>query len=413
MDFPFFHVFFLEELEKCGYYGIIRFIPIIYQPSRLRADMASQKRKNGGRLEARVAPAYERVYEKLRHLISGSDIGEGQFLPSEARLASDLDTNKCTLRQALLMLKNDGCLVSVPSKGWRLSSKSGFGTSGSARKDAVVLLLGPASGPSTLTLRAAKRELESSGRIVDLEILSDFEFEASLGSPAFAKEKNFSSALVFSDIALPSAFVAALRKLGRRIVCAGHQKQASEYECVATDNAYSSRLIIDSLLSRSVKKVAFIGDFGTDAKIPSFRTRRLSLSDCASESGIAYSECLLEYNSLLSLPNRAKLGAFLSSESDSRDGLGLVFSNEGIAFEAIGVLDLFMERFSGLNISYYGSRSRLKVLGAMEKKIRVTAVEEDWEEIGLRSAEQLILLDRNPGKKSGLQLVKSFIDEKS
>lgn len=70
------------------------------------------KRKKGDK-----TPLYIHIYEKLFHLIETNYFKLGEKLPSENTLAKKLGVSRSSLRQALLILQEDGIIHNVQGKG--------------------------------------------------------------------------------------------------------------------------------------------------------------------------------------------------------------------------------------------------------------------------------------------------------
>ena len=62
-------------------------------------------------------PLYVRIYEQLFHLIESSYFKHGEKLPGENGLAKALGVSRPSLRQALLILQEDGIIYNVQGKG--------------------------------------------------------------------------------------------------------------------------------------------------------------------------------------------------------------------------------------------------------------------------------------------------------
>lgn len=62
-------------------------------------------------------PLYVHIYEQLFHLIESNYFKHGEKLPGENTLAKKLGVSRATLRQALLILQEDGIIHNVQGKG--------------------------------------------------------------------------------------------------------------------------------------------------------------------------------------------------------------------------------------------------------------------------------------------------------
>lgn len=62
----------------------------------------------------------EQIAVRLRHAILGGELEEGEVLPSEKAMASQFETNRVSLRQALQLLKADGLIEGGQGKSWRV-----------------------------------------------------------------------------------------------------------------------------------------------------------------------------------------------------------------------------------------------------------------------------------------------------
>lgn len=62
-------------------------------------------------------PLYVRIYEQLFHLIETNYFKEGEKLPGEHTLSNELGVSRSTVRQALLILQEDGIIHNVQGKG--------------------------------------------------------------------------------------------------------------------------------------------------------------------------------------------------------------------------------------------------------------------------------------------------------
>lgn len=70
---------------------------------------------------------YQAAAEKLRARIRAGDFGTGPdaWLPSEKRLAEELDVHPLTARKALLVLANEGLIETLPRRGSRVRQPRG------------------------------------------------------------------------------------------------------------------------------------------------------------------------------------------------------------------------------------------------------------------------------------------------
>ena len=62
-------------------------------------------------------PLYVRIYEQLFQLIEANYFKEGEKLPGEHTLAKELGVSRSSIRQALLILQEDGIIHNVQGKG--------------------------------------------------------------------------------------------------------------------------------------------------------------------------------------------------------------------------------------------------------------------------------------------------------
>ncbi len=62
-------------------------------------------------------PLYVHIYEQLFHLIESNYFKQGEKLPGENSLAKELGVSRASLRQALLILQEDGIINNVQGKG--------------------------------------------------------------------------------------------------------------------------------------------------------------------------------------------------------------------------------------------------------------------------------------------------------
>lgn len=62
-------------------------------------------------------PLYVHIYEQLFHLIESNYFKHGEKLPGENSLAKELGVSRASLRQALLILQEDGIIHNVQGKG--------------------------------------------------------------------------------------------------------------------------------------------------------------------------------------------------------------------------------------------------------------------------------------------------------
>ncbi len=66
--------------------------------------------------------ARDRIASTLRDRIAGGELPSGGPLPSETSLRKEFGVSRGTVRTALLLLKESGVIVSVPSRGWYVQS---------------------------------------------------------------------------------------------------------------------------------------------------------------------------------------------------------------------------------------------------------------------------------------------------
>lgn len=66
---------------------------------------------------------HERIYSRLRKVISSAGIGVGQKLPTESDLCQQFNVSRITVRHALNRLSNDGLISRTPRRGTIVRSK--------------------------------------------------------------------------------------------------------------------------------------------------------------------------------------------------------------------------------------------------------------------------------------------------
>ena len=67
--------------------------------------------------EKRGLPKYVEVYNRILKLISDGTYPEGGKLPTENELSAELNVSRMTLRQSLLLLKEDGIIETIQGSG--------------------------------------------------------------------------------------------------------------------------------------------------------------------------------------------------------------------------------------------------------------------------------------------------------
>src|SRR2546423_2167744 len=72
----------------------------------------------------RVARAYEQLAEALRESINAGILGEGDRLPSEARIAEQAGVSRSTVREALRMLQEAGLIERASPKVMVVSAQN-------------------------------------------------------------------------------------------------------------------------------------------------------------------------------------------------------------------------------------------------------------------------------------------------
>ena len=76
------------------------------------------------------APKFVLVYEKLYQMITNGDFLSGDKLPSELELSKELKVSRGTLRQALLLLQEDGFIINKRGLGSYVVEKTKIGYTG-------------------------------------------------------------------------------------------------------------------------------------------------------------------------------------------------------------------------------------------------------------------------------------------
>ena len=85
------------------------------KPDEVQNTQAKEERRLMGGYKR--TPAYVAVYNRLRALLDNRTFPVGSRLPTEPKLATMLDTNRETLRQALALLREDELIQTVRGSG--------------------------------------------------------------------------------------------------------------------------------------------------------------------------------------------------------------------------------------------------------------------------------------------------------
>lgn len=66
-------------------------------------------------------PAFVGVYDRLRELIRRDDLGPGEALPSDSELSGELSVSRELIREALLLLVEDGHVTRQKDRRWHVA----------------------------------------------------------------------------------------------------------------------------------------------------------------------------------------------------------------------------------------------------------------------------------------------------
>ncbi len=352
-------------------------------------------------------PVYRRIHAEIRGLIMRGEFTVGSLLPSEAKLAAIYRINKCTLRQALSLLRDDGMLRAIPSRGWEILASQP--RKALPRQAQAVFMLGPATDSAALAFQAAKRAFVAAGIKADYELHPWDRVEQSLVSSDIHLPE-MGAVLVFSDAVLPNAFVSRVLSRGLHLVDLALQQQASEYDTVATDNAWSGEILLDRLGTAGCRRLLYVANPDAEARLPSFRARHQGLAAAAGQRGLAFAEAMLPVNSL-QLPECEAAFMQVVQRLRARDSMpdAMVFAVDSLAFDAVGVLrrhGLDPERFQ---FATYGMSRSPELFQAMGYGCPIPYVEENWPEIGTIAAEVALARMNGATYAPRLTLVKSFL----
>jgi DNA-binding transcriptional regulator YhcF (GntR family) len=354
-------------------------------------------------------PAYRRIFEELRALILAQEFPAGSFLPSEAKMAAIYETNKCTLRQALSLLREEGMVQTIPSRGWEVIAHQPAKAKVKAKVAQTVLMLGPAANSTALTLQAAKRTLIKAGVKAECELLPVVNLQQWLtGQPDHLPDVG--AVVVFCDARLPESFVARVASRGLPLVCAALQQQAAEYDTVATDNGWSSAILLDHLVRQGSRRILYVTNPNIVNRLPSFHARHVGFIEGVRRRELMVEEVFLPVNSL-ELPDCEKI--FLSA-MDRLAAAGtlpdaLVFSSDNLAFCAVSILrrhGLDPEQFQ---LATYGMNQTAEMFAHIGYARPIPYVEESWAEIGTIAAEMALARMNGAVSLPRLTLVKSFL----
>lgn len=352
-------------------------------------------------------PVYRRIHAEIRDLVMRGEFAVGSLLPSEAKLAAIYRTNKCTLRQALSLLRDDGMLRAIPSRGWEILAAQP--RKALPRQAQAVLMLGPASNAAALAFQAAKRAFAAAGIMAEYELHAWERADQTLASSDIPLPEA-GAVLVFSDAILPDAFVSRVLSRSLHLVDLALQQQAGEYDTVATDNGWSGEILVERLGAAGCRRLLYVANADIESHLPSFRVRHQGLAAAAGQRGLAFAEAMMPVNSL-QLPDceEAFMRAVDRLRSEGRLPDAMVFAVDNLAFAAVGILrrhGLDPEQFQ---FATYGMNQSPELFQAMGYGRPIPYVEENWPEIGMLAAE--IAMARMDGASYAphLTLVKSFL----
>ena len=354
-------------------------------------------------------PAYRRIFEEIRTLILAREFPAGSFLPSEAKLTAIYETNKCTLRQALSLLREEGMVQAIPSRGWEVIANRPAKAKVKARATQTVFMLGPAANPAALTLQAAKHTLTKAGVKAECELLPVVNLQQWLTDMP-VHFPDIGAVIVFCDACLPESFVTRVMSRNLPLVCVALQQQAAEHDTVATDNGWSSEILLDYLVHRGSRRFLYVTNRDIVNRLPSFHARHIGFIEGVQRRELAVDDVFLSVNSL-ELPDCEK--AFLSA----MDGLAaagtlpdtLVFSSDSLAFYAVAILRRHGFDPEQFQLATYGMNQTAEMFAHMGYARPVPYVEENWAEIGTIAAEMTLARMNGAASTPRLTLVKSFL----
>ncbi|MEM6461235.1 MAG: GntR family transcriptional regulator [Pseudomonadota bacterium] len=188
---------------------------------------------------------WSEIYRDLKRQIATKEIAAGTLLPTQAKLAEDLNTSRHTIRRALRKLHNDGLILSWQGKGavvagrlltFQINEKTRFATHMRMRGHDVKVKMLKATKKRRLTQRVAEfLELSESDSVAFGEFMHYVD-----GSPTAIGRHYFNSSR-FPDILLQFPAAPSVPEAFRRVGVPDYfrastlveVRKPTSYECLA------------------------------------------------------------------------------------------------------------------------------------------------------------------------------------
>lgn len=322
----------------------------------------------------------------------------GSALPSENEISGNFKTNRCTLRQALSLLKDEGLIRPIPRIGWEVVSNTPSSRPAGVHESALVISTRffPMGSVEGCAQRLRDLRIDPVTRLVPKA--DDFEMVI---SEEFSRSPQLGGIVVHGDSPLLEGVEALAESKGAPIVCCGLQAQG-RHDAVASDNAQGVEALVEHAARKGHSRIVYVTSQDIVKRIPSFAARLDGYRLAMWRRGLKDDVLLLEFNAL----GGAKVEEAFIKDVEARrkrgDGrLCVLFHTEELPLQA-------MSAFSRHGISVPRDVS-ISCFDAPKSPLPdefglrgVTHVQERWEDIGALAAD--LLAARLNGAKAAPRL---------
>jgi DNA-binding LacI/PurR family transcriptional regulator len=351
----------------------------------------------------------DQIHASLRDRILAGHWRAGEFLPSEAELGRRFRASRVTVRAALKCLRQEGLAQTQPGVGWRVG---GARTPEPPVAQTPICFLPESRPPTGEVLQGLRRYLGEVGLEATVQVAP---FEGAHGPTPLRELVDLDTAqgLVFSSATpLPSPYVSALRATRKPFVCAGLAAH-EPYDTICTDNVRGLELLVEALVARGHRHIAFASSDDVSCADPSFGSRQLGYEQAMLRRGLTPAVIRTRYNYFLGPEEERLILAWLKGlESQGRRPTCLIGACDAMACQLLTLLTRNGLRVpADISVAGFDRDRSQEVVVARFGLTALTTIEQPWEEIGRTAASRLVARMRGEPANPALTLIQPRLQE--
>jgi DNA-binding LacI/PurR family transcriptional regulator len=342
------------------------------------------------------------IYNDLKDKIQGGQLQDGTILPSEGQLCKSYEASRVSIRAALNRLKDDQFVCSQAGKGWMVGAKVAPlpkkksshkevnvpSRSGGPPTFGEVIFMSNSMNFSAILYRGLVTGMKAFGLPVRFLMTTGFSEDYVDYLQRNADEyKNAKGLVLFEDNPLTEDSILALKSLNIPVLLAGYSRQAS-FDSVTCDGRHGMSELIAQLASEGHERIAFVYN-PSQAHIPSFIDRESGYLEGMMTAGLNPLVIPYGWEDAESLELQEKFSMHFKEVRGINPVTAMILTTVELVRE--GSMVLVSQGVDVGKIVRYGFGNCYAHAGELQRQqSAIGLVNENWEEVGLVCAKQLI-----------------------